>query len=200
MTKEEEEIFHKSKQDAQEESWERMKWIKEKERTYNIEDVVTWEITKYLYNEGTLSYVNGRYASSILSVSSTIDSFLSSIISAIEFANKTMLSKRIDKAEELGRISPDLAEELSKFNDRIRNYLVHPKGPNTHFFLGGEFDEEAKTWKKDFQLSDIAVVKGNTIIALKFNPIANMRKVCEYSLVLFMRTVRDHLDLKYNHN
>ncbi len=83
MTEEEREIYFKSSFDRLPYSWERMKWIKETERKIDIENVITWEITRYLYHSGTLSYVNGDYPSSILSISSAIDSFLSSIISAL---------------------------------------------------------------------------------------------------------------------
>ncbi len=88
-----------------------------------------------------------------------------------------------------------ITKELEIFNVKIRNHLVHPKGPFTHFFLGGEFDEKKGSWTKTFQLNDVAIVKDNNIRALKMDPIANMKHVCEYSILLFMRTVRDHLDL-----
>ena len=176
-------------------TWARINWVKNNERRFNIEKETTWEITKYLYHSGTLSYVYELYASSILSIASAIDSYLSSIISPIEYSGKSLLSKRIQMAKENKKISPDLADELMIFNDKVRNHLVHPKGPLTHFFLGGDFDAKTGTWSKDFQLEDIAVVKDNSIQALKMDPIQNMKQVTEYSLLLFMRTVRDHLDL-----
>ena len=196
MTEEEREIYFKSSLEKIPYSWERMKWIKETERMIDIENVITWEITQYLYHSGTLCYVNSNYSASILSISSAIDSFLSSIISATEFSERTMLSGRIQKAKEDNKISLDIANELEIFNAKIRNHLVHPKGPFTHFFLGGEFDNKKGSWTKSFQLNDVAIVKDNTIRALKIDPNTNMKHVCEYSLLLFMRTVRDHIILR----
>ncbi len=196
MTEEEREIYFKSSLNKIPYSWERMKWIKETERKIDIENVITREITRCLYHSGTLSYVNGNYSASILSISSAIDSFLSSIISATEFSERTLLSARIQKAREDNKISLDISNELEIFNAKIRNHLVHPKGPFTHFFLGGEFDNKKGSWTKTFQLDDIAIVKDNTIHALKMDPNTNVKHVCEYSILLFMRTVRDHLNLK----
>jgi len=99
----------------------------------------------------------------------------------------------------LNKISTKLADELVIFNEKIRNHLIHPKGPNTHLFLGGEFDREKCSWSKDFNLSEIVLIKDG-IQYLKFDPLENMKHVSEYSIELFMRTVRDHLDLKYEEN
>ncbi|MHA1115076.1 MAG: hypothetical protein ACTSPJ_02780 [Candidatus Heimdallarchaeaceae archaeon] len=200
MTEEERELFYNSSINSLPEKWERMKWVKEKERQLNIEKVTTWEITRYLYHSGTYGYVNGNYASSILSIASAIDSFLGSIISADEFSKKEFLSVRIKKAEDSNKISPDMASELKNFNDKIRNHLVHPKGPFTHYLLGGEFDEKTGKWTKEFPMKEITIIKDGMIRALKMDPNANMRKVCEYSILLFMKTVRDHLNLKYGYS
>ena len=88
-----------------------------------------------------------------------------------------------------------MADELMNFNDKVRNHLVHPKGPFTHFFLGGEFNANTRKWSKDFQQEDIAIIKDNSIQSLKMDPNQNMKQVTEYSILLFMRIVRNHLDL-----
>ena len=195
MTEEEQRFHYDFITSELPQTWERMKWVKFNERRLNIEKEQIWKITRYLYHSGTLSYIYELYASSILSIASAIDSYLSSAISTTEYTEKSLLSRRIQKANETKRISSDMADELMIFNDKVRNHLVHPKGPLTHFFLGGDFDAKTGTWSKDFQLEDIAVVKDNSIQALKMDPIQNMKQVTEYSLLLFMRTVRDHLDL-----
>jgi len=194
MTEEEKKIYYRSSTDKIPQNWTRMKWVKENERKLDIENVETWAITIYLFHAGTNSYVNRNYAASILSIASALDSFLGSIISAREFAEIDVLSGRIKKAKDTNKISPDIAIELLSFNDKIRNHLVHPKGPFTHYFLGGKFDKKTGTWTKDFTQEDIGIVEDGMITAIRLNPNTNMKQVSEYSIDLFIRTVRDHLD------
>ena len=80
MTEEEGRQYYTGLIDRIPQNWTRMKWVKENERKLNIEKTTTWEITCYLFHAGTNSYVNGNYASSILSIASALDSFLGSII------------------------------------------------------------------------------------------------------------------------
>ena len=58
--------------------WERMKWVKELERKYDLEKESRVPIhVIQLYQSGTLSYVNELYFPSILSIGSAMDAFLS---------------------------------------------------------------------------------------------------------------------------
>ena len=41
------------------------------------------------------------------------------------------------------------------------------------------------------------VVEKDGIQYLKIDSLENMKQVCEYSIELFMKTVRNHIDLKY---
>ncbi len=188
--------FYKSSIKKIPQNWTRMKWVKETERKLDIENVKTWAITQYLFNSGTISYVNGNYASSILAIASALDSFLGSIISAKEFAENTYFSGRIDKADKMNKISPGMADELRTFNIKVRNNLVHPKGPLTHYFLGGDFDKKKKTWNKEFTTEDVGIVEDGMLKGVRMKPKENMRQVSEYSIELLIKTVRDHLDLK----
>lgn len=99
------------------------------------------------------------------------------------------MKDRIEKSIDLALIETDLGNELLKFAKEIRNNLTHPKGPHTHYFLGGKFDPRTASWNKEFSLDEVAIVENDTIIGLRLNPNQNMKKVAEYSLELFIRTI-----------
>ena len=127
MSEQERDIFVEYYTSQLDSRWERLKWIKEKEREYDV---------RMLYHNSTLSYVFTNFLASILSICSAIEAYLSSKISPEKVHVPKYLSQYIRDAFEENLISENTSKELSNFNNYIRNHVVHPKGPTSLSMLG----------------------------------------------------------------
>ncbi len=144
MSENEHERFERYYVEQMNPRWERMKQIKELERTYDIENVGTWENCRLLYNNSTLSFVYGNYFASIATIGSAIEAYLYSKIPGSYWREefnpkqfkKLSLGWLIDIAEKKEVISEKMAIELDLFASTIRNNVIHPRTPMGLNMLG----------------------------------------------------------------
>jgi len=146
MTVEEKAIFKEYNIRELDFRWERMKWIKDLERKYGVEEIKSVPIhSLQFYWNSTLSYVYKNYLASILSISSAIEAYLSHKTPPKHFKQRAYLSHYIECASKEKLISKSLEESLSNFNTNIRNHIVHPKGILGIEFLGFKLKNYSKT-------------------------------------------------------
>ncbi|MHA1345896.1 MAG: hypothetical protein ACTSYH_10980 [Candidatus Heimdallarchaeaceae archaeon] len=184
MSSEEKILFKRFYQSETEDRWKRLKWIKEKEREYDIEKLVVWDHIRLLYNNATLAYVYELYLAAILSICSSLEAFISSKISPEKVKRPKYLSHYIRDALEEGLVSDSVYKQLKKFNDNIRNHVVHPKGPTSLGNLGFKlvtFSGIKSTWESPDRKP--------------MSPLT-MKEAAEKGVLLFMETVKHWMDLK----
>lgn len=148
--KDEETIFKEYNKSEEDNRWRRLKWAKEKEREFDVENLGVLSHIRMLFHNSTLSYVYGNYIASILSICSALEAFLSSKISASKITDRKYLSGYIKDAFDEKIIAQKTYKELKNFNNTVRNNLVHPKGPLTTSMLGFKnvhFSGKKSTWE-----------------------------------------------------
>ena len=183
MSEEEREIFDRYYLEQKRPRWERMKQVKELERTYDIERVGSWENCRLLYHNSTLSFVYGNYLASIAAIGAAIEAYLYSKIPGSYWADEfdpqnykyLSLGWIINIVENKGIISKDIAKELRLFADTIRNNVIHPRDPTGFIMLGFTLTS----------LTSFESPTGEAILPLSLDEAALK------GIVLFIRMVRE---------
>ncbi len=119
--------------------YSRYRWIKSKQKQYNIEGIVDLHpLTIEFYREASFSFINGQFLSSILSIGVTIDQFIRQLVDPNYDYKKKIPPSIFKDAVKLGFITKNLKKDIQHFKATIRNHTAHPKTRNT-LTLGFEY-------------------------------------------------------------
>jgi hypothetical protein len=186
VTEEEKEIFMKYNQNVVGNRWLRMKWVKDKEREYRVDQYRgVFDDTRVLYQNSTNAYVYGSSLAAGLTVISALQAFFMQ-----KFHPKDSLefSKLINLAYEQGHIDEGLKEELHHYRKFVRNNLAHPIGINTVSTLGFKVKYKGSETGSSVNWSS---PDGKPMHPLTFDEVA------EVGIELFLRVVNQYLRSKY---
>ena len=183
MSEKERGIFERYYLEQMRPRWERMKQVKELERTYDIEKVGIWENCRLLYHNSTLSFVYGNYLACVTAIGAAIEAYLFTKIPRSywrdEFDPKQYkhlsLGWIISIVKKKGIISENMATELHSFAETIRDNVIHPRVPLGFDILG-------------FKLTSLTSFESPTGEAIYPIPID---EAALKGITLFIRTVRE---------
>ncbi|MCG3254910.1 MAG: hypothetical protein KAU62_02395 [Candidatus Heimdallarchaeota archaeon] len=127
--------------------YERFRIVKSLEKQYKIDEIKDVDnITKYLYQEGSLCFTNGTYLASILTIGSAIEHFIHHSLNPRLKYKDYFLRKVFDDAVDKNIITNSLKEEILEFRRVIRNQVAHPRSPSFNT-LGMIYKEAEGHWE-----------------------------------------------------
>ena len=165
--------------------FERYEWVKEQEKSYNVENISLLNHIRQLYWDSTRSFMFGNYLASILCIGSTIEEYLRRIVELSKYddIDRVNFAKLIREAGEQHLISENLREQLQYFRENIRNHVAHPKTFAPFTFLGLEYQKEDKSWGKE---------SGRTV-----NPNTATEDCAKEGIKLFLSLVKETIGRKW---
>lgn len=124
--------------------WERVKWLAERERSYNLSSKGIAFGPLRLYSEARFCYMAGAFGATCWAAMAAAERFLRSRLKADEW---TKLDKLTADAEAQGLTSSATGARLRELWVTVRNPVVHGKEPYIFGYLGTIKSKDWEGWE-----------------------------------------------------